>query len=497
MKPQQSKSEGLPPRVSGDRKHRSRITICAALAVATLVLLGVAIRHGYEGWRSPTLDVPVPTDLEKLDPQLRDYLLRHIKLLQQNTIDPNRQATLGIVYAANLLWAEARRCFSNVIRVNPKEPLGHLYLAVATQETGDYNGALELFRQTTKLFPSFAPGYDRLGTALLRAGHAEEAEPAFQRLTELAPDEWRGYAGLGEVRLRQNKLAEAAQFLEKARALDPKARMINHLLGLTYRGLGRKEEAEWELRVGLNAVQSPMPDAWGMLANEHVRLLPQQIDLASDYLSEGHPDEVLLVLSEAVKYHPDNLTVLEYWGQAHRGLNQFEQARRIAERMLSLNERSVSAHVLMADVCLDLDLKDEAMVHANRAVALEPDLARPYLVQADVLFAFGQIKEGLLARQAAFKRDPQNPLIAVDIGDALFHLLGNAQEADKFYQQAVALNSALPLGYLRLAETAIQLHQLDRARDAISLARRLDPQAPELAQIEARLSAQDKTNEPR
>src|SRR5262249_12296003 len=116
---------------------------------------------------------------------------------------------------------------------------------------------------------------------------------------------------------------------------------------------------------------------------------------------------------------------------------------------------------------------------------------------ADVLFAFGRFKEGLLARQTAFKRDPQNPLIAVDIGDAFFHLLGNPQEAEKFYQQAVVLNSALPLGYLRLAETAIQLHQLDRARDAISQARRLDPQAPELAQIEARLSEQDKTNGPR
>src|SRR5262245_38655714 len=119
VKPQQSKSEGLlHPHVSGDRKHRSRITICAVLTLATLVLLGVAVRHGYERWRTPTRDVPAPTDLEKLDPQLRDYLRRQLKWVQQKPIDSNRQATLGIVYAANSLWAEARRCFSNVIQVN-------------------------------------------------------------------------------------------------------------------------------------------------------------------------------------------------------------------------------------------------------------------------------------------------------------------------------------------------------------------------------------------
>jgi len=443
------------------------------------------------------VDVPVPSDLSRLDPQLRDYLKLQLKWVGQKPADPARQATLGIVYAANLLWAEARRCFSNVTRINPKQPLGHLYLAVATQETGDYAGALQLFRQTTKMFSTFAPGYDRLGTALLRAGISQEAELAFQRLTELAPEEWRGYAGMGEVKLRQNKFAEAAQFLEKAQAIEPTARMVDHLLGLAYRGLGRKEQAEWELRVGLNAVQSPMPDAWGLIAQEHVRLLPQQIDLASDYLSEGHPAEVLRVLSEAAKYHPDNLTVLEYVGQAHRSLNQFVQARRVAEFMLSLNERSVSAHVLMADVCLDLDLKDEAMSHAERAIALGPDLARPYLVKADVNFAFGRAQEGLLARQEAFKRDPQNPLIAVDIGDALFHLLGNPEAAERFYEQAVALNSALPLGYLRLAEAAIQLHQFERARNSIAQARKLDPQAPELALLEARLSDQGKTDVPR
>jgi tetratricopeptide (TPR) repeat protein len=473
----------------GDTRLPSKTRFYGVIGLAVLVILAAAVvlKNGL----TPDVAVPVPADLAKLDPQLRDYLEGQLKWVRAKPSDPQRQATLGIVYAANQLWAEAGKCFSNVTRIHPQEPLGHLYLAVATQEAGDYAGALQLFRETTKTFPRFAPGYDRLGTALLRAGNADEAETAFQHLIELAADQWYGYAGLGEVKLRQNKFAEAAPLLEKARALEPKARVVNHLLGLAYRGLGRKEEAERELRLGLNAVQSPMPDAWGQIAPDHVRLLPQQIELASDYLSEGRPADVLRVLSEAARYHPKDLTVLEYLGLAYRGLNQFQRARRIAELMLSLNERSISAHVLMADVCLDLDLKDEAKAHADRAVALGPDLPRPYLVKADVDFALGRNQEGLAARQEAFKRDPQNPLIAVDIGDALLHLLGNPREAEKLYEQAVGLNPVLPLAYLRLAETAIQLRQFDRARHALEQARQLDPQAPELAHLETQLAEQE------
>jgi len=108
VKLRQSKSAGLRPRdpaVVGNKKLRSKAHLYGVIAIAVLIILGVAVTQLVGVWRIPAVDVPVPADLEKLDPQLRDYLMLQLKWVQQKPLDPTRQATLGIVYAANLLWA--------------------------------------------------------------------------------------------------------------------------------------------------------------------------------------------------------------------------------------------------------------------------------------------------------------------------------------------------------------------------------------------------------
>ena len=70
--------------------------------------------------------------------------------------DARRHATLGMVYAANSIWPKLV-WHSETLQLDPKEPLAQLYFAVATQETGDFDEALKLYRQVTVRFPDFAP----------------------------------------------------------------------------------------------------------------------------------------------------------------------------------------------------------------------------------------------------------------------------------------------------------------------------------------------------
>jgi tetratricopeptide (TPR) repeat protein len=158
-----------------------------ALLAITLSATALYFRNA-----TPLPEVPTPSDLSKLEPQLREYVEEKVKWVRAAPRDARRQATLGLVYAANSLWPEARLAFRNAVQLNPKEPLAHLYAAVSTQETGDFDEALNLYRQLTLQFPNFAPGFYRLGEALLRAGAVAEAETAFRQLITLAPQEWRG-----------------------------------------------------------------------------------------------------------------------------------------------------------------------------------------------------------------------------------------------------------------------------------------------------------------
>src|SRR5437867_9733833 len=76
---------------------RLRYAIAALLAVAiTLVALRVSSPP-------PPMVVPVPRDLEKLEPQLRAYLKDQIEWTRKAPRNMHRQATLGMVYAANAL----------------------------------------------------------------------------------------------------------------------------------------------------------------------------------------------------------------------------------------------------------------------------------------------------------------------------------------------------------------------------------------------------------
>jgi len=159
--------------------------------VVVIALIGFSRRTS-----GPALEVPIPKDLDSLDAQLRLYIVEKVKWVRQAPRDAGRHATLGMVYAANSIWPEARLAFRNAATLDPKEPLAQLYVAVATQETGDFDGALKLYREVTVRFPDFAPAFYRLGDALLRAGTVDEAENVFRRLLALAPQEGRGFAGL-------------------------------------------------------------------------------------------------------------------------------------------------------------------------------------------------------------------------------------------------------------------------------------------------------------
>jgi tetratricopeptide (TPR) repeat protein len=433
------------------------------------------------------VNLPVPAGLAHLDPQLRDYISQQIELANRDSGSPECLATLGLAYAANLLWSEALQCFSNYTRINPKEPLGHLYFAVATQEMGDPDEAVRLLGKVAERFSDCAPAFDRLGTARLRRGEFKGAADAFRRLIELAPREWRGYAGLGEAKLRQNEFSEASGFLEKARVIEPDSRMVHHLLGYAYRGLGRDAEAEWEMRLGLNSEQTPMPDPWGDAASRHVRLLPRQIELASELTVAGRTDEAVRILTEAIKYHADNLILLEHLFVAYREMNQPQKALQIAQRMVAVDDHSVKAHVLLADACLDLGLNDQALMHAERAVRWGPDLPQPYLVCADALFALGRNEQGLAARREAFRQDPQNLLIALDIGDALIQFFDNPSGAKEFYEKATRMDPTSSPAHLRFADTCIRLGEFDNARRSLETVRKLAPDTSGLERSEARL----------
>jgi tetratricopeptide (TPR) repeat protein len=458
------------------------IVAVALLCSGLLVAIGLISRRA-----PPVLEIPVPRDLEKLDPQLRAYVVEKVAWVREKPADVHRHATLGMVYAANSLWNEALVAFQNAVQLNSKEPLARLYIAVSEQELGNNNEAMELFRQITSQFPDFAPGFYRLGDTMLRSGRVDEAEPPFKRLVTMVPREWRGYAGLGEIKLRKGDFAEAAKFLEKSVQLDPNAKLAHHLLGLAYRGLGRLADARLEMSLGVNNKHYPMEDAWAATAAQHMKLLPDLFEIAREYEEAGNPAAAVTILEQARAYHPNDTGVMTHLAGAYHAAGQPQKARELLLEVIKRDDHNLPAFTTLAFCCVESGLNEESLAHADRAVTLDPGNTQAHRAKANALLAMERDQEALDALETALRCDPRNAGIEIEIGDIYLSNLNRPAEALLRYRRAVQADPTLVAAYVRIAQMHIEQSQFDEARTAISMIRKLSPTHPALALLEEQL----------
>ena len=450
-----------------------RMNRFVAFAIGLALIIGVWIF--YSKRTTPALVIPIPRNLTELDPQLRAYLLEKISWVRERPKDPERQATLGIVYAANGLWAQALDAFRNVTRLDAKEPLAPMYVAIATQELGDLAEAVKLYRELTIRFPKFAPGYYRLGDASLRAGEVVEAESAFQRLITLAPEEWRGYAGLGDVYLRKGNFAEAGKQLERAVRLAPGEKITRHLLGLAYRGLGQTEDAAIELSRGLNAQHYPMPDPWAANASRHMKLLPDLYAMARDYSESGHPAEAIKILEGVLAFHRDNPGVMIHLAQAYHQANQPQKGVELLLRVIQKDDKNLQAFTTLANSYAAMGDCEKALAFAQRSVELGTNNVEAYLAKANALLACERDSDALASLETAARCNPQDSQIELLMGDICLQNLNRPEEAMDHYRSAVKLDSSFVSAYVRIGQLSIERGDPAEARKVAEIIRKLEP----------------------
>jgi tetratricopeptide (TPR) repeat protein len=449
----------------------------ALLAVFVVGAGLVAYRH----LAGPTPTVPVPANPAGLDPFLRAYVLEKVAWVRQSPRDASRHATLGLVYAANGLWPEARLAFQNAAELDPQQPLALLYLAVCHQELGQPDRAVSLLRVATNRFPAFPQAYYRLGDYSLRLGAMDEAERAFSRLVELAPGEWRGFAGLGEVKLRQGDAAGAVPLLEQALRIDPAAKPAHALLGQALQQLGRNAEAQRELALGSNASHYPMPDAWSEQAREHMRLPFDLVEMAQGHIRNGAPNEAVQVLEKAAPSHPHHSTLQVTLALAYTLAGEPQKARPILDRVLQADPSSLPAYVALSGCDLALGQVERALSNADRAILLGTNRAEPYLAKANALLAAEQDAAAVAALEMAHRCDSNNAQILVDLGDVRLRNLDQPERALADYRLAAERNPAWLPAHLRIAELSLKLGDKSAALASLETARRLAPKDPGIA----------------
>lgn len=169
-------------------------------------------------------------------------------LIERVPDSPLTYVYVARVFCMSHRFQSAKENVEHAIALDPKMAeayfqLGMIEIGLARSEEGE-----KALQKALTLSPEMSKYIMAMGEFHLFIRHdAKEALPYFERTIQSDPDSAEAYLDLGDAYLRLRQLPLAEQALQRAIQLEAKERRRCHyLLGVTYKGEGRKAEAERE-----------------------------------------------------------------------------------------------------------------------------------------------------------------------------------------------------------------------------------------------------------
>jgi tetratricopeptide (TPR) repeat protein len=261
-----------------------------------------------------------------------------------------------------------------------------LRAGMANERTGDYPGAVRIYRRGLAVAPENVELLNAFGFALFQQGKSREAVDALTKAVAADPKHWKAhnnlalaaidlgelelaeahfreslalspqpaiYNDLGFVLERQGLADEAAGFYRKALALDPESAAAHYNLAASLARSGALAEAERHFRAAL--ARKPSAQTYAALA----LVLRRQ----------GRLDEASASLREAIEADPEHAAAHDQLGTILAEQGRFEEAAH-HYGLVVRTQPSAAAHEKLAQVLLRLGRTDEARREMELAKAL-------------------------------------------------------------------------------------------------------------------------------
>ena len=162
--------------------------------------------------------------------------------------------------------AEAEAAFRGALTLDPDLRQAQFNLAVALEETGRLDAAIESYRRELALNPRNLRAHFNLARLLGRAGAGEEQIEHLRQTIEIRPEFANGHIYLAKALVDQgSELEHAVELARHGLTLEPDAHgraLAHYVLADAYTRMDRPEDAEREVRLGRAADPRFAPAAW-------------------------------------------------------------------------------------------------------------------------------------------------------------------------------------------------------------------------------------------
>jgi superkiller protein 3 len=320
------------------------------------------------------------------------------------------QINLGWVCAQLCRRRESADAYAAVTRLAPSWAEGYYRLGCALQRLEQHEAAVSQFQRAIELSGGDAPAEYNLGVSLTAIGRRQEALFAYRRAVAIDPDNAEAAANLGVTLGTLGKDDEALSWFQRAFTLKPTSNSARNL-AMTLSDLDRFAEAEQRFRDALRlgpasddfhvdvtmnlarvlAEQDKYEEAIGVLkqlADDGFDNVYTRSTLSGVLLMEGRTDEARAAAVSAVSISPESPTAHTAMGSVHLATHEYAEALCAFERAEATASLEPSVLVGKASALTGLERYAEAMQVFAEALTKDPlalkrfPLYEPYYIRA-------------------------------------------------------------------------------------------------------------------
>jgi superkiller protein 3 len=325
-------------------------------------------------------------------------------------------------------------------------------------QAGEYQRAVDFYREALTQDPANARTYYDLALALDHLGKIAEEREALQKAINLDSTLARAHNQLGFLNLQNGQESEAEAELKAAIALDPGYADAQNNLGVLYGQQGKDQEAEQLFRQATEnnpQYTQAFINLGLILAGESRFAEAEQVIRSALKISDDNSQAltVLAMVLTRMKRTEDGITyfkkVIELDPKssgAHLNLgiayaDEFNLEGALAEfsEAVNLDPNSAPAHYNKGRVLLDLRRDQDAKPELETAVHLNPQYAEPWYLLGLIEKSAGNATSAVQALQKSAELDPKNPDTLFVMGQELLRT-GDRAGAIAQWRKVVEIN---------------------------------------------------------
>ena len=223
---------------------------------------------------------------------------------------------------------------------------------------GDFEGAVQAFKQVSELDPDNIQAYVSIGSAYMRMDRLSEASNAFRRALVLAPDDVTAVVGLAQVHKLLGEPDRALEGLERALEIDPGNADAHYTKAIIYQELG---ELELELEA---LVATATTDPRNSMALSR---------LADIYLANEMYAEAVSALKAALTGRTPVDHAHTRLAEAYYALGDMDAAENELRKEIAIRPKLASPHANLARLFAEQGRTAEAVHEYETARALTSD----------------------------------------------------------------------------------------------------------------------------